>query len=138
MIYNKNFITYHDQISRLYRDSELNKNHKQLVYNITFQVTDKCSLCCTYCYQHNKGEHSMSFETAKKFIDLLLNPDLITAQWCDSRNSIAAIIEFIGGEPLLEIDLIDKISNYFIEQCILQNHPWQYNYMFERCRSHKE
>ena len=126
-------IGYHDQIAQLYADSELAKQGKQLVYNITFQVTDRCSLCCTYCYQHNKGTHVMDFETAKKFIDLLLNPDPITVEWCDSRNSIAAIIEFIGGEPLLEIELIDQISDYFIEQCIAQDHPWQYNYMFDIC-----
>ena len=133
MEYKHKITSYHDHISILYRDSELAKNNKQLTYNITFQVTDNCNLCCTYSYQHNKGKHSMNFETAKKFIDLLLNPDFMTTQWCDSRNSIAAIIEFIGGEPLLEIDLIEQISDYFIEQCILQNHPWQYNYMFDIC-----
>ena len=75
----------------------------------------------------------MSFEIAKQFIDLLLADDNNTAQYLDSKNTTAAIIEFIGGEPFLQIELIDKISNYFIKTCIEQNHPWQYNFIFDIC-----
>jgi sulfatase maturation enzyme AslB (radical SAM superfamily) len=35
------------------------------------------------------------------------------------------IISFIGGEPLLEIKLINEIWEYFIEQLIKLNHPWK-------------
>lgn len=75
----------------------------------------------------------MSFDVAKKFIDIILNPDPQSAEYIDSRNSIACIIEFIGGEPFLAIDLIEQIVNYFIEQIIIQDHPWQYNYRIDIC-----
>jgi sulfatase maturation enzyme AslB (radical SAM superfamily) len=46
----------------------------------------------------------MTFETAKKFIDDLLSDKypLMTKE-----NTGGLTIDFIGGEPLLEIDLID-------------------------------
>lgn len=48
----------------------------------------------------------MHFETAKKFIDYILNSEL--------KLSDGVILEFIGGEPLLEVELIDKIYDYFL------------------------
>ena len=74
---------------------------------ITFQITDDCNLCCSYCYQINKGHHKMSFEIAKKFIDYVFegrtNPD---SRFYEEK-TLGFILDFIGGEPLLEIDLID-------------------------------
>ena len=104
---------YQDQIRRKYQDHPLVKADKQLTYDITFQVTDACNLRCKYCYQINKQNHFLNFETAKKFIDLLLDPpNETTKTYIDSRNSLACIINFIGGEPFLEIELIDKICDY--------------------------
>lgn len=60
-------------------------------------------MACTYCYQHNKAHHSMKFENAKIFIDKLLNneyPKITT------DNTFAVCFSFIGGEPLMEIKLI--------------------------------
>ena len=73
---------------------------------ITFQITDDCNLCCSYCYQINKGHHKMPFEVAKKFIDKLLKKDSLIENYMESEESPGVILEFIGGEPLLEIDLI--------------------------------
>lgn len=42
-----------------------------LTRTVTFQVTDKCNLACTYCYQINKSVRRMKFEDAKLFIDKL-------------------------------------------------------------------
>lgn len=88
---------------------------------ITFQVTEDCCMNCSYCYQHNKTSKKMSFDIAKKFIDDLLSDKyyLMTKE-----NTGGLTIEFIGGEPLLEIDLIDKIWTYLMDQLILLNHPW--------------
>ena len=91
---------------------------------ITFQITDDCNLCCSYCYQINKGHHKMPFEIAKTLIDELLHNDKLIENYVKSKNSLGAILEFIGGEPLLEVDLIDQIIDYFIEQCIILHHPW--------------
>lgn len=50
----------------------------------------------------------MPFEVAKKFIDLILSYKTEEDnEYINLENSNGLIIEFIGGEPLLEIDLID-------------------------------
>lgn len=96
--------------------------------SITFQVTDACNLKCTYCYQINKGHHSMPLEIAQKFIDMLLENDQNTQQYLDTRACTGIIIDFIGGEPFLEVDLIDQIMEYFVKRMIETDHPWQYNW----------
>lgn len=106
--------TFNNQMSRLYPDDET-------VRCVTFQVTDDCNLRCTYCYQHNKGHHKMPFDIAKRFIDLLLsdkNP------YINTSNTSGMVVEFIGGEPLLEVELIDEITTYLYNQMIQINHPW--------------
>lgn len=45
----------------------------------------------------------MSFEIAKKIIDKLLNNEIPSAT---TKNTFAVVFDFIGGEPLLEIDLL--------------------------------
>lgn len=122
--------SYNDGISKAY--PELFKNREQrevgvgkdadvFCHNFTFQTSEACSLSCTYCYQFNKTPMRMEFETAKKFIDHLLNDDY---GYINRYNSPAIIIEFIGGEPLLEIHLTRKIYEYFLDRCYELNHPW--------------
>lgn len=103
------------------------------VYNITFQVTEWCNQNCSYCYQHNKTENRMSFETAKRFIDILLAADEKTGKYINSRNTRGVVLDFIGGEPLLEIELIDRICDYFLEKAFLLHHPWATRYMISLC-----
>ena len=121
---------YQNMISRFYpypynKQKETNKIQTA---NVTFQVTDACNLRCTYCYQINKGTHIMPFEIAQKFIDMLLENDKNTQQYLDTKACDAIVIEFIGGEPFLEVDLIDQIMEYFIKRMIETDHPWQYNW----------
>lgn len=118
---------YQDFIARLYKKR---KKENIQTANITFQVTDQCNLKCSYCYQKQKNNNVMPLSIAKQFIDLLLIPNKNTKKYLNSLNSKAVIIEFIGGEPLLQIELIEQICDYFIQKCIELNHPWQYNYMF--------
>ena len=96
------------------------------VYNLetdlhTFIVSNLIVHNCTYCYQFNKSPMRMDFETAKQFIDHLLKDEY---GYINRHNSPAIILEFIGGEPLMEIDLTRKIYEYFLEQCYNMNHPW--------------
>lgn len=90
-------------------------------HSFTFQTSERCSLNCTYCYQFEKTAMRMNFDTAKQFIDHLLNDDY---GYINRYNSPAIIIEFIGGEPLMEIRLTRKIYEYFLERCYELNHPW--------------
>lgn len=124
--------TYDDEISEMFQDDIIN-NKKRSSISITFQVTDNCNLACTYCYQINKGKHVMPLSVAQKFIDMLLENNEYTKQYIDTENTIACILDFIGGEPLLEIDLIDDIIQYFVKRAIELNHPWQYNYRVSIC-----
>lgn len=88
---------------------------KQSVH-LTLQVTEDCCMACTYCYQHNKTPNKMTLETAKQSIDKILTLDQ------DEYSSL--ILEFIGGEPLMEVELIEQISEYTIDQLIKLKHPW--------------
>jgi sulfatase maturation enzyme AslB (radical SAM superfamily) len=49
----------------------------------------------------------MPLEVAKEFIDLLLRNELSTQFYMNTREIGSVILDFIGGEPLLEIELID-------------------------------
>lgn len=110
---------YGDSLNRYFYEG-----NNKFTRNITFQITDDCNLCCSYCYQHNKGHHKMPFEVAKKLIDGILTNDKSINNYVKSENAIGIVLEFIGGEPFLEVDLIDKIIDYFIEKCIILHHPW--------------
>lgn len=72
-------------------------------FSPTICVTHNCNLDCVYCYQEHDTNVRMNFETAKKCIDWIFNniPD----------DMEGVEIGFIGGEPLLEFDLIKKLLN---------------------------
>jgi sulfatase maturation enzyme AslB (radical SAM superfamily) len=57
----------------------------------------------------------MTFDNAKKFIDLLLDNNEYTKLYVDTYSIRAAVLDFIGGEPLLEVELMEKIIDYFVE-----------------------
>lgn len=130
---------YQDLITRLYPElfksnqDEKDNTRKTLCRTLTFQVTDTCNLACTYCYQCNKGTRRMSFETAKKVIDLLLSGEKGFDKYVNPTISPAIVIDFIGGEPLLEIELISKITDYFMSECIRLDHPWATMHMISIC-----
>ena len=81
--------------------------------SITFQVTEACTLACTYCYQHAKTPKVMSIETGKKFIDTIFK------ELKDTHYAI--ILDFIGGEPLLQPNLISTLVDYWDYKCIMEN-----------------
>lgn len=91
---------------------------------ITFIVTKDCQLACKYCYLVGKNEKErMSFETAKQVVDYVLSCDLY-------KNDPSVVWDFIGGEPFLEIDLIDRICDYIKIELYKRNHPWFNSYRF--------
>ena len=95
----------------------------------TIQLTDRCNLCCSYCFQINKGVKVLKFETAKKLIDYLLTCKPETDPYINSSNN-GILLDFVGGEPFLEVDLMDQICEYFEKQLYLLDHPWKDNYRF--------
>lgn len=97
--------------------------------SVTFIVCHNCSMICTYCYEHNKGNRVMSLETAKQCVDLLFDEDEKNDQYINDDAANGIILDFIGGEPLLEIKLIDQIMDYFIYTALERNHRWANRFM---------
>jgi len=120
---------FQDQLARLFPSDDGQKR----VRVVTFQVTDACNLRCTYCYQICKSEHRMPFTVAKRFIDMLLDADADSNDYLNPENTTGICIEFIGGEPLLEIDLVSQITDYFISEMIRRQHPWATRYRISIC-----
>ena len=90
--------------------------------NITFIVTKDCQLACKYCYLVGKNsKERMSFDVAKSAIDYILDHE-------DDFPEQSVIWDFIGGEPFLEIDLIDKIVDYLKIVMYKKNHHWFNSY----------
>ena len=100
---------------------------------ITFQVTEDCCLSCTYCYQHDKKKTHMTPEIGHAAIDWLLASTPENNPYINPENSPAIIIDFIGGEPLMEIDLIEDLICYFKRRTIELNHPWAFRHRFSIC-----
>lgn len=92
--------------------------------NVTFIVTHQCNMRCTYCYEHHKENKVMSLTMAKKFVDLLFSEDEKNSPYLNPQKTSGLILEFIGGEPLLEIDLIDQTLDYFLYKALDLNHRW--------------
>lgn len=125
-MYKRQYSEYSDVVQRLYKNkSENNEQLSALILcrTITFQITNACNLRCSYCYEHNKNCGSMSLDTGKKIVDYIL--DLYTENTSDfiSNQTKAVILDFIGGEPLLEAELIEHICDYWFEQCYKRNIP---------------
>ncbi len=125
---------YTEKLSRLYPQMHVsNGDNRILTQTVTFQVTDDCNLACTYCYQTHKGKRRMNFETGKKMVDLLLSGEKGMGEYINPIKSPGLILDFIGGEPLLEAKLIDQICTYAINRMIELNHPWLMKTMFSIC-----
>lgn len=91
---------------------------------ITFIVTQDCQLACKYCYLVGKNDkHRMTWDVAKKGIDYILSHE-------GDYKEESVIWDFIGGEPLLEIELIDKICDYIKMEMYRLNHHWFNSYRF--------
>lgn len=92
--------------------------------SITFIVTKDCQLACKYCYLVGKNsKERMSWEVAKQAIDYILAHE-------EDMQEPSVIWDFIGGEPFLEIDLIDRICDYLKTEMFRRNHHWFNSYRF--------
>ena len=119
------YMNYNDFIGKFYGNKNLGI---EACRNVTFQVTDDCPMACTYCYQINKGHKIMTKETAKKCVDILFDMYENNNHEFINKNTKAIILDFIGGEPLMAVDIIDYICSYFMDKCIELDHPWAYTW----------
>lgn len=94
--------------------------------NITFIVTKDCQLACKYCYLVGKNtKERMPWDVAKQAIDYILDNE-----YDENFKQESVVFDFIGGEPFLEIDLIDKICDYIKSELFHRNHHWFNSYRF--------
>lgn len=74
---------------------------------LCLHVAHDCNLRCKYCFastgDFKQGRKLMSFETAKKAIDFLIEKSL-------NRKNLE--VDFFGGEPLLNFDVVKKTVEY--------------------------
>ncbi|MDF2472760.1 MAG: ccpM [Anaerocolumna sp.] len=79
--------------------------------SITLQVTQNCNLRCSYCVysesnylsQRSHSDKRMTFETAKKAVDFY---------FAHSIDTKGPNISFYGGEPFLNLELIQQVVEY--------------------------
>lgn len=77
--------------------------------------TEDCNFRCQYCYEeHNVGRMTQKIiDAIKKYVkNNLIKYDMLQVNW-------------FGGEPLEAIDIIEDLSEYFIDICAKQKKPYR-------------
>lgn len=123
---NRDSPQFNEVYTRYYEAYGADIEHSK-VASLTFVVTENCNLACSYCYECHKTKRRMPFEIARKTIDQLLTEK--SENYLSFKNRSCIVLEFIGGEPLLEIELIDQIVEYFKFKAFELHHPWALHYM---------
>ena len=67
-------------------------------------VTYSCNLNCTYCYENNKADRYMTFETAREILTPLLKESAEPLQ-----------VMLMGGEPLMVFPVIRQLVEWVLE-----------------------
>ena len=103
-----------DTVKATVIDDEATSKKRGIRFSPTLCLTHNCNLNCVYCYQKHDQNSRMSLETATRCIDWIFEnvPDDMSG----------VEIGFIGGEPLLEFDLIKQIIAYTISKKIREHY----------------
>ncbi len=83
------------------------KKRKTVVKALCLHIAHDCNLACRYCFA-GKGEYNgqkdlMSLEVGKKAIDFMIE---------NSGNRVNLEVDFFGGEPLMNFDVVKEIVKY--------------------------
>lgn len=83
------------------------KQRSTVVKALCLHIAHDCNLACRYCFAEEgeyKGDRSlMSAEVGKKALDFLIK---------NSGNRINLEVDFFGGEPLMNFDVVKEIVSY--------------------------
>ncbi len=99
--------------------------------NVTFNTGEACNLACTYCYEVNKKQTRLPLEYAKRFIDILLSEtDIVGLEGSQFERLMhqGLILDFIGGDSLMDPKLLEDIMDYFKMRTRLLRHRWRDNW----------
>lgn len=116
--YNENeLMDTYDELYELYKDGQIffkdvyeefsNVTENTPIKAMCLNVAHDCNLRCEYCFaskgDFGKGRVLMSLETGKKAIDFLIKNS-------GTRHNLE--LDFFGGEPLMNFDVVKKIVEY--------------------------
>ena len=92
----------------IYQDAVLDfQNHPTVVKALCLHVAHDCNLACRYCFAQEGEYHGsralMSFETGAKALDFLV---------ANSGSRKKLEVDFFGGEPLMNIGVVRKLTAY--------------------------
>lgn len=86
--------------------NQIEENNKRKINRITLHVSNDCNLRCKYCYagggNYNQSRKLMSLNVAKEFVE-----------FCECNFDEVENIVFFGGEPMLNLDVMEFICNQF-------------------------
>lgn len=87
-----------------------NKNIKRQITDLTLNIVNRCNLGCRYCWNlggsygsSTSGNKKMPFQVSHKAIDLLVR---------ESKGFNDLVVDFYGGEPLLNFGLMKQTIEY--------------------------
>lgn len=80
-------------------------------FEVEIFLTNRCNLACTYCssrhLRDDREARRLSFPQLKKFVDMVAGDPGIKKRFAGPVR-----IEFAGGEPLVEFDLLKRTVDY--------------------------
>mgnify|MGYP002577659412 FL=1 len=84
------------------------KKRKTVVKALCLHIAHDCNLACKYCFAdegeyHGQKRELMSLEVGKQAIDFLIE---------NSGNRVTLEVDFFGGEPLMNFDVVKEIVAY--------------------------
>ncbi len=83
------------------------KKRQTVVKALCLHIAHDCNLACKYCFAEEGEYHGrralMSFETGKKALDFLV---------ANSGNRVNLEVDFFGGEPLMNWDVVKRLVEY--------------------------
>ena len=86
---------------------EFQKNRQTVVKALCLHIAHDCNLACKYCFAEEGEYHGrralMSYEVGKKALDFLV---------ANSGNRVNLEVDFFGGEPLMNWDVVKKLVVY--------------------------
>lgn len=96
----------------------IDENRSRTALTATINTTEDCNLRCRYCYETNKKPRVMRFETAARFLELLLEEDDPVLD--ESEGSLYGVergitLDFIGGDALSNPELLDAILSFWVQ-----------------------
>ena len=83
------------------------KKRQTVVKALCLHIAHDCNLACRYCFAEEGEYHGrralMSFEVGKKALDFLI---------ANSGNRVNLEVDFFGGEPLMNWDVVKQLVEY--------------------------